>query len=147
MKYLVAIDDSPFSEAAIRMLAQQGRPKESEVKLLHVIEPVPISAEGMLWGFPVDPAAILKGQKEAGERLLARAADILRSAGWKVSGTVEEGDPQIRIIDGAAEWKADVIVLGSHGRKGLQRFLLGSVSEGVARHAHCSVEIVRNPAR
>ena len=57
-----------------------------------------------------------------------------------VSAVVEEGDPKTRIIDHAAHWQADVIVLGSHGRKGLDRFLLGSVSEAVARHAPCSVE-------
>jgi nucleotide-binding universal stress UspA family protein len=49
------------------------------------------------------------------------------------------------ILDTAAKWHADLIVIGSHGRKGLDRFLLGSVSEAVARHAPCSVQIVRVP--
>jgi nucleotide-binding universal stress UspA family protein len=52
----------------------------------------------------------------------------------------------MEIVDRAAEWHADLIVLGSHGRHGLDRFLIGSVSEYVARHAPCSVEIVRMPA-
>jgi nucleotide-binding universal stress UspA family protein len=43
----------------------------------------------------------------------------------------------------AAEWEADLIVVGSHGRRGVNRFLLGSVSEAVALHANCSVEIIR----
>ena len=47
------------------------------------------------------------------------------------------------ILDEAKAWDADLIVLGSHGYKGWQRFLLGSVSQAVATHAHCSVEIVR----
>lgn len=49
------------------------------------------------------------------------------------------------ILDCATEWRADLIVVGSHGRKGVTRFVLGSVSEAVARHAHCSVEIARLP--
>jgi nucleotide-binding universal stress UspA family protein len=51
------------------------------------------------------------------------------------------------IIDAAEAWKAELIVIGSHGRKGLQRFLLGSVAESIARHAACSVEIIRDPMK
>jgi len=56
---------------------------------------------------------------------------------------LESGIPKVVIIDDAKKWGADLIVVGSHGRTGLDRFLLGSVSEAVARHAACSVEIVR----
>jgi nucleotide-binding universal stress UspA family protein len=56
---------------------------------------------------------------------------------------IEEGDPKAVILDCAAKWPADLILLGPHGRKALERFLLGSVSEGVSRHATCSVQIVR----
>jgi nucleotide-binding universal stress UspA family protein len=54
-----------------------------------------------------------------------------------------EGDPKSQIIDAAKEWRADMIIMGSHGWSGLNRFLMGSVSEGVVRHSHCSVEIIR----
>jgi nucleotide-binding universal stress UspA family protein len=47
------------------------------------------------------------------------------------------------ILDDAEKWPADLIVLGSHGLKGLNRFLLGSVSDAVSRHAACSVQVVR----
>ena len=63
--------------------------------------------------------------------------------GLKVIAALEVGDAKSRILDVAEEWHADLIVLGSHGRKGVNRFLMGSVSEAVARHACCSVEIVR----
>lgn len=68
---------------------------------------------------------------------------------------VAPGDPKPRpndingpknvILDEAANWHADLIVVGSHGRRGLDRFLLGSVSETVAIYAHCSVEVLRSP--
>ena len=51
--------------------------------------------------------------------------------------------PKEIILQEAAEWPADLIVLGSHGNSGLTRFLLGSTSEAVATHAPCSVEVIR----
>jgi Universal stress protein family len=51
--------------------------------------------------------------------------------------------PKTIILDEATQWGADLIVLGSHGRRGAERFLMGSISEAVAMHAHCSVEVVR----
>ena len=62
-----------------------------------------------------------------------------------VTTAVVLGFPKLVILDQAREWRADLIVVGSHGRKGLEHFLMGSVSEAVARHAACSVEIVRPP--
>jgi nucleotide-binding universal stress UspA family protein len=84
---------------------------------------------------------------EEAKALAAKAAGALRSAGVNVTTAVVQGDPKSIILDNAKTWGADLIVLGSHGRKGLERFLVGSVSEAVLRHAHCSVEIVRLPPK
>ena len=75
--------------------------------------------------------------------LVSQVADTLRSAGFTVKTVIEEGSAKAIIVDFAAQWPADLIVVGSHGRKGFDRFLLGSVSQAVARHALCSVQIVR----
>ena len=56
-----------------------------------------------------------------------------------------EAEVRAGILDTAAEHHAEMIVLGSHGRRGLKKFLLGSIAESVARHARCSVMIVRSP--
>ena len=66
-----------------------------------------------------------------------------QGAALEISSKVIEGHTLTEILDEAASWEADLIVLGSHGRRGLRRFLLGSVSNAVASHADCSVEIVR----
>ena len=84
---------------------------------------------------------------EEANALVAKAAGTLRSAGVNVTTAIVQGDPKSIILDDAKTWGADLIVLGSHGRKGLERFLVGSVSEAVLRHAHCSVEIVRLPPK
>ena len=63
----------------------------------------------------------------------------------RLTPAVEVGDIRERIIDSAEEWGADLIVVGSHGRSGIPRLLLGSVAEFVGRHTKCSVEILRRP--
>ena len=81
-----------------------------------------------------------------GRALVDRVAQALRSAGLKTETAVANGEVRETIVDRAVQWGADLIVLGSHGRRGASRFLLGSVAESVARHAPCSVKIVRLPA-
>ena len=146
MKILLGIEDSKFSEAAIQAVVRQFRSEAAELRVLHVVElllyPPSAYAEELMSGIEV----VQQERLQQGKDLVARAEKSLRAAGFRVSTLVEKGDPRIAIIDCAAEWNADLIVLGSHGRKGLDRFLLGSVSEFVARHARCSVEIVRIPA-
>jgi nucleotide-binding universal stress UspA family protein len=145
MKILLAVDDSKFSEAATEAVIRQARPQDTTVRVLNVEEqPAHLTAGGMA-GY--DPALDneLKDEVSEAEQLVSRTADLLRSKGFEVTASAEMGDPKYKIIDVAEEWGADLIVLGSHGRSGLSRFLMGSVSEAVARHAHCSVTIVRVP--
>ncbi len=145
MKILLAIDDSKYAEAAIRQVIAQAGPKGADVKVLHVVEPTPLFPDGQSWGYGPEFDSMRKEQEKQGEELVSRAAKALRDAGCKVTTAVEWGFPKLVILDQAAEWHADLIVVGSHGRKGLDHFLMGSVSEAVARHAACSVEIVRAP--
>jgi nucleotide-binding universal stress UspA family protein len=122
----------------------QIKAKDAELRLLHVVEPFPVRlARKKGTRESPDFVAARLEQREYGKRLLSRATEKLRSAGFKVTSSVEEGDARDAILNYAERWHADLIVVGSHGRKGLDRFLIGSVSEAVARHARCSVEIVR----
>src|SRR5438874_1642876 len=143
MRILVALDDSRFSQAAIETVIEQARPHDTDVRILHVVESPPLLVAREMGGY--DPAleTALESQKQNAEALVLKAAELLRARGLKVAATLEVGDPKSKILDVAEEWRADLIVVGSHGRKGLNRFLMGSVSDAVARHACCSVEIVR----
>jgi nucleotide-binding universal stress UspA family protein len=143
MKILLAIDDSEFSKAATEALIAQAQPKGAEVRVLHVIEPLPIAYSGGEWGYSVDWEKVTQKHRKQAEELVAQIAAALRGAGFSATTAVEEGPAKSVIVESAAKWPADLILLGSHGRKGLDRFLLGSVSEAVARHAPCSVQIVR----
>ena len=81
--------------------------------------------------------------QEVGDSLAARAVSEAEAAGVKVTPHVHGGDPAEAILDTASEQNADLIVVGSRGLSGVQRFLLGSVSQKVSEHAACSVMIVR----
>ena len=142
MKILLAVDDSRFSEVATQAVIRQIRPEQAEVCVLHIVEPLLLISEFRLGNLEGLKASEKQLRKD-GEELVTRAEQLLRTAGFKVHTKIREGDHRAEIIDQAADWGADLIVLGSHGRKGLNRFLLGSVAEFVARHADCSVQIVR----
>ena len=143
MKILLATDGSKFSDAAAQSLAAQFRPQSTEVLVLSVVEPISAVAPPQMSPryYPE-----LEEQIVEAKRLVERTAKTLADAGFKTSTSVATGDAKSVILDEAAEWDADLIVLGSHGRTGVERFLLGSVSEAVARHTTCSVEIVRMPS-
>jgi nucleotide-binding universal stress UspA family protein len=147
MKILLAIDESDCSQAATRAVIAQFPPERTEVLVVHADDwpnrlPTSLAfAEG-----PAAASDILELRDERqrfGQELVARAGQQLQTAGFKTSTAVREGDPRHEILNAASEWIPDVIVLGSHGRRGMDRFLLGSVSESIVRHAPCSVEIVR----
>ena len=142
MKILLAVDDSKFSDAALEAVIAQMPPKATEVLVLNVVEPITLSSPPQMSS---SYAPELEIRVKEGQELVEREVQKLRAAGFKTHGAVETGDIRGKILDAAAELGADLIVLGSHGRKGVQRFLLGSVAENVARHAQCSVEIVRVP--
>ncbi len=142
MKLLLAIDNSKYSDAAVQSVIAHRKLQGLEVRVLHAAEaPIVLMTPELTEYIPATESA------EEAKALVAKAADALRSAGASVTTAVAQGDPKSIILDDAKAWGADLIVLGSHGRKGLERFMLGSVSEAVLRHAHCSVEIVRLPAK
>jgi nucleotide-binding universal stress UspA family protein len=143
MKILLAIDGSKFSKTAARSLQTLAPPPHSQVRVLHVVEPPTALIARGLAGFDTDPGTIWQGQRKAAEAMTLKIADQLRSPDLETKPLVVQGDPRKKIIDVAAKWRADLIVVGSHGRKGLDRFLMGSVSDAVVHHAPCSVLVVR----
>jgi len=146
MRILLAVDDSNFSEAAIQAVIAQARSRDTEVRVLHVLEPPSLLLGREMRGYDPEFEGVWKALREQAKAWVERTTGTLHASGFSATPSLEEGDPKSKIIDVAKEWKADLIVLGSHGRKGLERFLMGSVADSVARHADCSVEIVRLPS-
>ena len=137
MKVLLAVDESRYSESAAEALVQQIPPEKAEVCIFHAVDlqlPIPTS----------DAEAFRQESMRQGNELAHRIERFLKKAGYKTQTVVQEGYPKSLIVDYAARWGADLIVVGTHGRKGVNRFLMGSVAESVSRHAPCSVLVVRH---
>ena len=146
MTILVAIDDSKFSQAAVQSVVTRPGPPDTEIKVLHVVERPSLLLGREMTDHDPEFEAVWKALREEAKALVTKVTEGLRRSGLNATTALSEGDPKSQIIDVANDWHADLIVLGSHGRKGLNRFLMGSVSEAVVRHAPCSVEIIRTPA-
>lgn len=147
MHVLLALDDSVHSEEALESVLRRPWPDGSKFRIISVVEPFHPEYAG--WHTSYVPLAI-EAQKElvqATERLVEESTKKLQEAVGQenVSGEVVEGYIKDKIIEMARSWPADIIVMGSHGRRGFTRFLLGSVSEAVVSHAPCTVEIVKLP--
>ena len=149
MRILLAVDGSPCSDAAVEEVGRRPWPQGSSVKVLTTYEmPTPATPEG--WALPAnyfeDLDLALRKQAEA---IVNGAIQKLKSTLNKsisIDGALLPGPPRAVILDEAESWGADLIVLGSHGYRAWERFLLGSVSQAVVSHAKCSVEVVRRPA-
>jgi len=151
-KVLLATDGSDCSAAATRIIAARPWSCKTVFRIVSVEELVvhgnEMAAASLSSVYP--PSLLEKLCTESMRRAHAAVEEsrsILTETGkLALESTITPvGDPRIAILDAAASWQSDLIVLGSHGRSGLDRLLLGSVSEAVAAHATCSVQIVRSP--
>jgi nucleotide-binding universal stress UspA family protein len=153
LKILLAVDGSESSVAAVDEITNRPWPPGSEVHIISVIHlPFIPTPETMTLADSYYSLLEREGREHA-ESTVSRVVSQFRGGGPKgemalsLSSEVIIGHPEEAIIETAKTWDADLIVLGSHGYSGFKRFLLGSVSEAVASHAPCSVEIVRKYAR
>jgi nucleotide-binding universal stress UspA family protein len=148
LKVLLAVDGSEGSRHATEAIAARPWPTGSEIRVFSVVE-LGMSALQGAFEIPALDAAHLESQREAAmkrtEKVIDSALKVLEAAGLTTSESISvlAASPKELILQEAAEWPADWIVLGSHGSSGLSRFLIGSTSETVATHAACSVEVVR----
>jgi nucleotide-binding universal stress UspA family protein len=150
LKVLLATDGSDCSVGAVHAVANGPWPEGTIFKILSVEELMVVGNQMEASSLSaVYPASLLEELiAEAHNRAasaVGTAKAILLAAGRNVleAPSTPVGEPRAVILDTAKAWGADLIVLGSHGRRGLDRFLLGSVSEAVAIHANCSVQVVR----
>jgi nucleotide-binding universal stress UspA family protein len=147
MNVLVPTDGSDCAELALQAVAARPWPEGTEMRVICVPE-VPVLA-GVYPYYPPEVVLEAAATNEAhAKKAVQKGADILKKAGLRVSAEVlEPRESPVRAVLGMADlWSADLIVMGSHGRRGFDRYVMGSVSESVALHAHCSVEVVRAAA-
>lgn len=150
-KYLIALDDSECSAETLEEILKRKWPAKSFFKVISVAEPLAYQAYSGLGPWEgagsEDYARLVDKTIEAelsnAENIVANASEKLRKAfpDATVTGEVPEGYARDRILAASKEWPADLLILGSHGRRGFAELILGSVSKAVATHAPCSVLI------
>lgn len=143
MKILVAVDESDCSKAAIEYIAERPWGKDVEFYIFSVVQPIPEDVG--LGHFPPAVSTYIEEQKRLSENVVEQAAACLkeRLKDNKIQTDVVVGPVVDRIISMAENREADLIILGSHGRKGFAHFFLGSVAEEVVRSAPCSVQVIK----
>ncbi|MDD5383806.1 MAG: universal stress protein [Gallionella sp.] len=142
-RILVPIDGSVTSERALQEAIRLADGK-AQLRLIYVLEEIfPLDTEGYAF---IDYATLQEAVRHTGERTLAQATEKVRQSGMTAEAALLEasGERIASVIkDDALHWQADLIVIGTHGRSGLSRLLLGSVAEGVVRGASVPILLVR----
>jgi nucleotide-binding universal stress UspA family protein len=141
MRVLLATDGSKDSRAATAFLKELPLPAPTTVRIVAVVS---------LPGFALDATsapALKRAVLDRAQGVTEEARVTLAPRGFTIETGVTEGDPRKEIVRQADEWKADLVVLGARGLGGVKRFLLGSVSDAVARHAVCPVLVVKGRRR
>jgi nucleotide-binding universal stress UspA family protein len=144
MKILIAYDGSSCADLALEDMRRAGLPRKSEAIVLSVaklwspaLEDNGAGEETFVEALPILMEKIESLAQRAGERVQSYFPD------WMVKAEARQGSPGSVIIKRADEWRPHLIVVGSHGRSALGRFMLGSVSQKVVTEAHCSVRVAR----
>ena len=140
-RILVPVDGSAVSDRGLKEAMKMARAPGSRVRLLHVIAEY---GAYMNTEVAMDIGPVLEGMRKAGHRTLERVGRRARAAGLKFeSGLVESaGRVADTIVEEAKRWRADLIVMGTHGRRGVKRMLLGSDAELVIRYSRVPVLLV-----
>ena len=145
-KILVAVDGSAASNKGLREAMRVAKAENAQLFILHVVDEYPALAamDGMMAGAP--GADLVPALRAGGKRVLARAEAAARKQHLKAKALLREmlsGPAAYPIVREAKKLRADLIVLGTHGRRGVRRLVLGSDAEQVVRMASMPVLLVR----
>jgi len=142
-RILVPVDGSPTSNRGLKEALALAKEQGATVRLVHVVD------ESMAIGYAesgLDLEPMLEGLRGSGSRVLKRALDAARKAGVRAESQLYEsmgGAAATTILRDARKWRAELIVMGTHGRRGVRRLVLGSDAEHVLREATVPVLLVR----
>ena len=148
-RILIAVDDSSYSDQAVKYGVLLAKNMGSKITLVHVDEiPIssPYSADPLLNESPAMIPELMHIQEEA-SKLLFKKIKEQHGDVVEMSTVTKIGRAQDEILSVADDCKADMIILGTHGRTGFDHFISGSVSESVARKAKCPILIIPNPEK
>ena len=134
-RILVGIDGSDASNEAVTLAARLACEQRSQLIFCHSVNWAPVLSGMVSSGTMLGAAPIIDDLKQAGEELLDRARDTATRVGVEAETRMVENEPAQRILELATDEKCSLIVMGTHGRQGLQRLVLGSTTEAVLRES------------
>ncbi len=143
-RILIPVDGSPCSSAALEHALQLAADQKATVSVIHVLDIQLLYA--YVEGVYVE--TVERAWREAGQALITEAIERGRQAGLQVEGAVIDavgGRVPDAIVAESQEARADLIVMGTHGRHGIDHLLLGSVAEGVVRTTSVPVLLIHRP--
>lgn len=145
-RFLVAIDFSDMSDEVLRTASVMAKAFDGSILLVHVFDPIPAIPPGV-WTNPAGYDKAISSEIEAAieETLTKKRAEWLSEIPKVELAAARHSSAWRGIVELARQHEVDQLILGSHGRSGVPRMLLGSVAEQVVRHAPCSVLVVRQP--
>jgi len=146
-RILVAVDGSPHSTHALKHATDLAKGLSASLRIIHVVDIGLLPSEPEL---SIDFDALYEARYAVAEKTLAAARDSVQESGIVVETQLLDTVMPTRhvaaaIAEAAASWPADLLVLGTHGRRGMERWLLGSVAEGVTRRSTVPVLLVPMP--
>lgn len=142
-KVLVPVDFSEDSINALTYAVEFTQPFRSEIVVLYVLEPIYYASPADMYATSPNLTLLIDEQRQAGREQLARIESGLLKRRRKVRALMRTGAPATAIIDTAKKEKADLIVMGTHGRTGFAHMMIGSIAEKVVRTASCPVLTLR----
>jgi universal stress protein A len=145
-RILIPVDFSDDSLKAMAYAREFSKPFAAELCVLYVVEPIYYATPADMYATSSNIATLIEEQRRVGAQMLARINADLKKKGARVRTLQKTGSAAQCIVDTAKSLKADLIVMGTHGRTGLVHMLMGSVAEKVVRTASCPVLTVRREA-
>lgn len=146
-RILVAVDESDTSRHALKHAIELASKLSATLRMVHVVDMswLPIGPE-----VAIDTAALIAARRDVGEKVIAAARDAAQQAGFEAeAGLAETETPTQQVAEAiareAARWGADLVVLGTHGRRGFQHLVLGSVAEQMVRRSSGPVLLIPSP--
>ncbi len=147
MKILFGVDDSPCSRTAIEFVKQMPWARAASWELLSVVQSPALAYAAPELGYGAEVYAAVEAQLTAQRERLSRLERDLIMEGFRVRADAMEAEARTALVDAVRERAPDLLVVGSHGRSGLSRLLLGSVASHLVVHAPCNVLVVKSPVR
>lgn len=146
---IIALDGTPVADRIVDRVADLGLLHDTHLEVV-CVAPSSVPGPGVImsgaYGAPIawyEDAVV--AARDSLEHVASTAAQRLRAAGLDASWSIHEGDPAATLIEVGRETGAELLVVGTHGRTGMSRLLLGSVARNVLLHAHASVLVLREP--